>query len=323
MTHARIGIFASLSLGLAALLAFTSSSFAAGAPTTPPAPPTTPSLGVTAVAGGWIRYVDATTIQLAADGSPPQTVSGTVGSNGACTITGTASLAPNASAQYVIETAFNPSTCQAQFVTGNVTPATAALLAGPSSTLAAAAASGSSQSTATSTQTVTGSATRPPTLADPPGAGADPSATGHTKVAWIDPLDITINSVAANLTWNYNGSYVSSASAKADSYEFPYDGWSNTGLPAISFEWLSDGSVRYYEPETFVNTDFEDIVLALLGLAGWAACGFSTAPAVFYLDPGVRGYGNGNLGGSWSWSATGGCSDLVHSSVNFGYGSTS
>lgn len=108
-------------------------------------------------------------------------------------------------------------------------------------------------------------------------------------LADIDPFEITITSIAANLTWDYNGSSRTYASASADEYEFPYDGWTNNGLQPINFITPGDGSILYQEYDTFINYDFALLMYSLLGPGGYALCGFNNQPAVFNLNPTVRG----------------------------------
>lgn len=264
-------------------------------------------LGVTMGPNGWIEYTDPVTSSLASAASRTQELSGTKNATGTCVFHASRELSPGTPAMFEVETAFNPSTCQERLVLGRATAATSSALNQPPS-------NGTGQSAST---TIKASSSSAQTAVSPAYAG---SASGYQKSEWIDPFGITITSIADDLYWSYNGYSWTYASAHANSYEFPYDGWSNSGLPGIQFQYPGDGSIRYYEHEQFVNTDFEEYVLITFGLAGLAACGFSTAPAVFNLDPGVRGYGNGNLGGAYYDSVSGGCSDLVHHGSEFGYG---
>lgn len=280
-------------------------------PSPQPAPTlSAPTVGLAVSSGGWIDYTDPITASLASAATSTQVVSGTRDSSGACDFQGSDQLSAGAQSVFDIETAFNPGTCQERMALGPLT-ATA------ESDLAEAPPAGTTQSESNIAKV-------PHAAADGSEASlADPTETGHQKTEWIDPLGITINSVADNLTWSYNGATWTSASATADSYEFPYDGWSNSGLPPITFLTPGDGSIYYEEVEHFVNIDFELLVVALFGPAGYAACGFDSQPAYFTLSPAVRGYGNGDLGGSYGDSVSGGCSDLVHHGSELGFGSIS
>jgi hypothetical protein len=213
---------------------------------------------------------------------------------------------PNSPPRYSEETAFNPTTCEETLVSGTLTSVGQAALASENPEGVAGpteAPTGGSSSTSTSV--------RPATLTD---------YAAFDKVSWVDPFDITINSLTDNLNWYGSGSSISSPSWYGVSYEFPYDNWSNSG---ISDSWSEGANASWFSgsvAETFNNSDFELIIVAIEGIAGYAACGFNGNPAVFYLAPSTTGYPNGSWTTSWSDSASGGCSDLVHFRQNQGTG---
>lgn len=96
------------------------------------------------------------------------------------------------------------------------------------------------------------------------------------------------------------------------SYKFNYDNWSTS---AITFAWRGCIGCTYLTSQaaqTFYNSDFELIIVALTGVGGYAACGFDSSPATFYLSPWTEGYPNGYYSWGHSNSVHGGCSDLVH-----------
>jgi hypothetical protein len=63
----------------------------------------------------------------------------------------------------------------------------------------------------------------------------------------------------------------------------------------------------------FRNTSFAKWVVAVLGPAGWSACGFpKSSTADFYHDDRVTGRKSGGHAVKWSDSKTGACTNLVH-----------
>lgn len=110
-------------------------------------------------------------------------------------------------------------------------------------------------------------------------------------------------------------------------YEFRYDGWSNSGTPHPPFNFATT-SVSVQANETFRNTDFEQMMLAVsAGFPGgtaavFAACGFNASPAVFNLRNYIRGNADGSYYWSYSDSRSGGCADLVRHRHWSAYGSS-
>jgi len=140
-----------------------------------------------------------------------------------------------------VETAYNPVTCQSQVETMQVSTAPAAGGAGGGTTGVASGSSAEPSNTPSSAATVQ-------------------YQLAHMKTSWIDPLTITITSLTANLKWPLYGSCATSY-GRNNSYEFAWDGWSNTGVPPVRITsncstWTSSGS------ETFTNVDFEQYLLA-------------------------------------------------------------
>lgn len=162
------------------------------------------------------------------------------------------------------------------------------------------------------------------------GAG---SWRAFEKTSYVDPLDITITSVTTNLAWSGDGRPASSGGHIVSSlngdhsyavpYQFAWDNWSSSG---VSFAWsgcIGCSSLGLRSADTFHNTDFELVVVAIMGVAGYAACGWNGNPANFYLAPTTTGYPNGYYGWSHSSSVSGGCSNLVHFRENHGGGFSS
>ncbi|MFC1405135.1 MULTISPECIES: hypothetical protein [Streptacidiphilus] len=280
--------------------------------------------GVSVGSDGWISYTDGQATALGVTGSTVTTIDGTVDADGACNFDESATSTA-AGSTYQEEVGFNPTTCQDRILTGSITTAAEATLVSPDDTNTVA----ESPQTATDTEAAGDavSALAPPydTAGTAQTDGADASTThyssAHTKTSWIDPVNITITSLTTNLRWPLYGAG-GSLTGRNNAYKFKYDGWSTSGTPspvlsAVSGGWTTSAA------ETFKNNDFEYYVLATFGIAGWAACGYSTATAVFKHSVHVYGYKSGGYGYSWYDTRSGGCSNLVHHRDSVGYGWTS
>jgi len=292
-------------------LVLASSSASAG-PVANPAPATgdlaagTSLPGVVAAPGGWIDYTHTLASSLTLLNETTTTSTGTRGADGACTISGGGSTTAGSVGTYQEEVAFNPQSCQERVLSGTLTPGDLTQLS---------AATGGTSSTVQQAGSGTTAVT-----------GIQPAATtyqqAYTKTAWIDPLNITITSLADNLQWPLYGA-AGTLTARVNTYDFPYDGWSSTGPSPIKFQSISGGwSVN--ETDQFTNTDFATFVYTVFGLAGWLACGAPlTVTAHFNHNVTVSGYSNGNRGWAWNDSVSGACTDLVHHASWDNYGWTS
>lgn len=286
------------------------------------------ALGVTGTPDGWIHFSHTLEPYLAH--KKTSVIKGTVGADGQCVFASTSAAAPLGSSGYSEETGFNPAACKESVVSGTLTQAGQAELAAQ----AAAAPSATGAQTNAESASTAGAA---PTATHPKSTTAAPAVTAAAagtwaafeKVSYVDPLDITITSVTDNLTWSGNGIGASSGgvitggSAYAVPYKFAYDNWSSSG---VSFAWRGCIGCSYLTSQaydTFYNTDFELVVVALTGVSGYAACGFDSRPATFYLAPWTEGFPNGYYSWGHSNSVSGGCSDLVHFRENHGGGHSS
>ncbi|MGI8415698.1 MAG: hypothetical protein ACR2P2_05705, partial [Nakamurella sp.] len=117
----------------------------------------------------------------------------------------------------------------------------------------------------------------------------------------------------------YTGSTVSSAAVSEHSYKFAWDNWYGGTLPPIAINF-GGGNASTTEAITYYNDDFAAFIRATMGVAGWAACGFTTHTAVFHHQETVHGNKNGSQSGSTADSKSGACSNLVHRSQWNGYG---
>ena len=271
------------------------------------------SLGVTVDRSGTIHFANTLTSARDLADARTTTVKGTRQRGGGCHFASSSSApARVSSSSYTEETAVNPATCRETLVSGKLTSAGIAAL----------------DSSPATTDTV-----RSPTAPGSSHAATPAVAAGtwaaFNKVSFVDPLDITITSLTDNLTWSGNGGpasgngLITGGSAYAVSYEFPYDNWSAS---PFTFSWngcIGCNSLTSQTARTFYNSDFEEIIVQIFGVAGYEACGFNGNPATFYLSPATTGYPNGYYGWGWSSNASGGCSDLVHFRQNNGGGSSS
>lgn len=160
-------------------------------------------------------------------------------------------------------------------------------------------------------------------------AAAAGSWASFEKVSYVDPFDITITSLVDNLSWSGNGVPASSngkitgGSAYAVSYKVNYDNWSTSSISFASRGCIGCTYLTNQAAQTFYNRDFELVIVSLLGIGGYAACGFDSSPATFFLSPWDKGYPNGYYSWGHTNSVKGGCSDLVHFRENHGGGHSS
>lgn len=274
-------------------------------------------LGVVGSADGWLTYTNTLAGTLALGNAHTTTLAGHRSADGSCAIGSGASAATprkaGGTARFTEEVAYNPRTCQERVLTGDLTASAAAQLN-------AMQPAGSAPTTATATA---------PAQASRNGGGVSPATTyyesAYTKTAWIDPLDITITSLANNLTWPLYGA-AGTLTATAYAYEFPYDGWSSSGItfsPFYSFNSSYGPGWYIHAYDHFTNNDFAALVYALSGLAGWLACGAQfTTTAHFNHDVSVYGYSNDYRNRAWNDEVDGACADLVHHGEWDGFGTT-
>lgn len=114
------------------------------------------------------------------------------------------------------------------------------------------------------------------------------------------------------------------AGGYASTYQFSFDNWSSSG---VSYNWYgclsACSDIGLQSSDTFYNSDFEAVVVAIFGVTGYAACGFDSRPATFYLSPYTFGYPNAVYGWGNYNNASGGCANLVHFRENHGSGHSS
>jgi hypothetical protein len=287
--------------------------------------------GLTENADGWIDYTDPVSSTLSLADSTTTTITGTADADGGCDFTESAAPALGAESAFEEEVAFNPSTCQEQVLTGGLDTSDEA-------TLESQAAANWQSAADSNAEPATGSAAIDSSgdLTDDVGDTATPSSDtaspdslgwkkAYEKNAYVDPLQITITSLAANLEWDATGNLDGSkAYGRNNAYEFKYDGWSNSGTPPVRITRYGLNDVENTAGETFKNTDFEEYLSTVLDPAiVWAACGFTYAAAVFSLKVSVWGSPSGTYGHSYDSHVSGGCSDLVHFDGESGSGWTS
>jgi hypothetical protein len=257
---------------------------------------------VTKTKDGWIHFHNTAISKVDLIDPLTRTIDGTRDADGTCEVASAGEVLETADAEIEEDIAFNPTTCQRVTVRGKITEASLAVL----DKMAADADPQMADHEVAVDATQAG-----------PEAGAD-SALGaaavrythsaYVKTAWIDPVDITITSLADNLDWNA----ARDLRAIVQAYKFKYDGWSMTpSRPPIAFHWGSNwGEAATHEQ--FRNTDFEKIIIAVFGLAGYVMCGFNSDAAIFTHNLQNYGYTNGARAWRWKDNAHGGCVNLVH-----------
>ena len=270
--------------------------------------------GVVAAPGGWVDYTQTLASSLTLQNATTTTFGGTRAADGTCTVAGAGSTTAGSSGSYQEEVAFNPQTCQERVLSGSLSRGDLAQLNAGTGGLS------NTVQQATSPGTAAAGVQQAATKAQ--AAAATSYQQAYSKTAWIDPLNITITSLAVNLKWPLYGAG-GTLTARVNPYDFPYDGWSSGGPSPIGFQSVS-GGWAVDETDQFTNTDFATLVYAVFGLAGWIACGAPlTATAHFNHNVTVLGYSNGNRGWAWNDSANGACTDLVHHAAWNDYGWTS
>lgn len=289
---------------------------------------------------GWITYNGTEASKLPLINPQTVTVSGTVNSSGQCVLPNTTQVPKTVGDTFFeSETAFDPVICQAKYLEGEVSASTAAADLGtnlyptrtapltpsavPSTVLSTPPTSASITSVASSglmARAAVGS------VRSYKGPSFDNTTyeSAYQKDAYIDPLDITITSLAQNMTWGYTSGYIAgNVSAYVVPYRFAYDGWSGGGPSSSVYKngtATAAINLAYYQS---VNTDFEQYLEDVLGPGAIAVCGFTIAPAVFTENMALTGYANHSYSVNSDDTATGGCSDLVHRDSENGWGSTS
>jgi len=330
-----VGRTALLGIVVASLVSVPGLATAATAPSPPPK--ASPSqavnaaavLGVTVSSGGWINYSKLVSKTLPLTNVKTLTITGTRGADGGCLF---GSPPPTASAgklDYTEQIALNPTSCSVKFLTGQLSETAAtkfkAQIQAQSPSGTAAASSPTMAASGPSAKATAGGATAP---AAAPGKYALAAAysptyynSAYTMSRWIDPVAIVITAQAINLRWPLYGKG-GTLTASWPTYAFKYDGWSKTGPNFSGFSTLAGNTGWSVAASThYVNRDFATVVYALMGLAGWFACGMKfTNKADFHHYVRTVGYRKGTMGYNASNSASGACANLVHLQTLHGYG---
>jgi len=231
----------------------------------------------------------------------PVAVTGTREADGSCTSSGSDSGGKSVSTTTITvreEVAFNPATCESEYLVANLTPADGAIYteAAPLSTKAGAL--GETQQ----------------------GAVAQAALATYTrwyKTIWEDPIQIDITSETVALRWN------SSSRLAAQHQPYGFNGCVPGGYcpdrtiieSSANYFGTYSNRFEYSGVSSMHNSTFSQWVRAVLGPAGWAACGFtSTDRADFSHDLQVVGYkaGTGVWESHWSDHKSGACTNLVH-----------
>lgn len=279
-------------------------------PDDPTAPsPTRTKQRLTVSKDGWIHYPSL----LAKAGIAPSAAKGSTGtvkgtrSGAGCRLSYTGTWKPTQGEIFVEEIAFRPQTCESRIRITRVTQSQVGAIS--------RASRGAPSKPATATSATAGKSATP-TVAP---AGAVHTYLAHNKTLWIDPINITISSQAANLKWKSSKTLVSK---RVDRYGFV---GKIVNIPVDSTRLVSSGTstsvVTLTANATFQNTDFARWVTTILGAPGWIACGFPRSPlATFKFTNVITGSTSAKFTYSWSDSKSGACTNLVHHGQNVGPG---
>lgn len=321
---ARRTIAIAVATSVVGFLAATSPALASN---TPEPTPTGSAIlpGVIAQPDGWLLYTNTLVADLDLIGSKTTTLSGKKTADGRCVIKSNGPAGGTmAAATYEEEIAFNPKTCQERVTSGTLSPAGESQLA---------AADLSSRAAATDSDVPAQPSAVKARQTGKSSGGATALATSYgyanVKTSWVDPVNITITSLADNISWPLYGAG-GTLNGQANPYKFAYDGWSESGVTfgpgdnGVFYNLAGDAGWGLRARDRFTNTDFASFVYVVFGPAGWASCGFPfTVTAHFNHDVTVYGYRNGARGWGWSDSKDGACTNLVHHRDSAGYGWTS
>jgi hypothetical protein len=293
-------MFTNSKIGLAFVVFCSLLGCSSGAPDASPPndPDPAAKLAFTRDADGWIRFNNTAVAKIELIDPITRTVTGARDSDGACEVASTGEMSSASGPQYEEDLAFNPVTCERVTIRGGITAESVATL----DAMAAASAQANADDATTSDQAA------PADGHAMAAAAVIYTHSAYVKTAWIDPVNITITSLSNNLDWNA----ALDLRALEVAYKFRYDGWSmNPVRPTLTWSWGPDWGASSSH-EQFRNTDFERIIVALFGPAGFAACGFNGSPAVFTHNVTNYGHRNGVDAFAWNDTAKGGCVNLVH-----------
>jgi hypothetical protein len=261
-------------------------------------------------ANGWTTYTGTEAALLPL--TDPQTIetTGTIDSSGNCNIPHPQPAIPYGTVAVISETAYNPALCEATYLQGRITTSAASSLG-----IASAVASPAG------------------TVAAPAAGAAVPAKVSplneynsqvFSKAEYVDPVGITVTSLAENMSFNYSepSGIIGGNSAYPVGYAWKYDIWG--GANATSSIAIGDGGLDvvangYYQ---HTNFDFQVILLALLGPIAVLACTQLLQTTVFTHDLFIGGAAGPEIAYSNEDSDSGGCANLTHWTAEYGSGST-
>lgn len=272
-------------------------------------------LGVVVGADGWLNYTNTQASSLDLQNPTTTVVDGIPDPDGGCDFTDNISATATSTEDvYSEEVGYNPATCQDRVLTGTLTEADQTTLNQADSQVAA------NSSTTDPLNAPLTSSQSAPTDSTGSGytslqsAGSTSYGSAHINTQWIDPFFITITAMTNNLRWPLYGAG-GTVSGRVNPYEFPYDGWSSSGVKPSP---LTIGSVtngwQLKATDHFTNRDFATFVYLSMGLSGWLACGAPTTNrADFYHGLTITGYRDNTYSTSHAGDhKSGACANLVH-----------
>ncbi|MEJ0014531.1 MAG: hypothetical protein WDN07_02970 [Actinomycetota bacterium] len=263
--------------------------------------------GVSVDASGTFHYTNTLSSPQDLSGAVTSVVQGTRNSSGACVFSDPNSVGP----KFGTEIAYNPTTCQDTMLFGQLTSKGIADLA--------AISPASTPSPGTSTK-LAGGAAQPSAALSP--ASYDGWQSAYNKVAFIDPINLTIVSLSNNFTWEISGSSVIYGNTTPSAYleHFGGDVTTSTGFGTSYTNIGGAYGIQSTTWNSWTNSDFEAWMVFFLGAPGYAACGFNSSSSQFYIAPTVTGNSDTTFTHSDVHTKSGGCTDLIHTNYNSGYG---
>ena len=258
--------------------------------------------GVSVDAGGTFHYTNALSSPQDLSGAVTTVVQGTRNASGSCVFSD-----PNSSgALFGTEIAYNPMTCQDTTLFGQLTAKGIADLA--------------AISPATTSTKFVAPASQSSAVVTP--SSYDGWQSAYNKVAFIDPINLTIVSLSNNFTWEINGTGVIYGNTTASAYmeHFGGDVTTSTGFGTSYTNIQGTYGIQSTTWNSWTNSDFEAWMVFFSGAAGYIACGFNSNPSQFYIAPTVTGASDTTFYVSDVHTKSGGCTDLIHANYNSGYG---
>lgn len=133
------------------------------------------------------------------------------------------------------------------------------------------------------------------TLDDKPTIGLFATKTNFHRTKWVDPVNLQVNKVETEMTYNYDGTSVTSYTSRDRREWLSLTGWSETSHN-LSHSFVGGRNARAETQSTMSNSSF---------------CIGQPTTNVYYNTNNLTVYFNGSAAGGVSTYASGGCSSWL------------